>query len=168
MARTYCAFLGDRRIASGSLEQVVAALEGQGAPLTSAIVFDDATGKPLRLNTREDLEQAFAAGHGGPGVPVSVEIRLLPRHRDWLERQQGGASGAVRRLVDAARRDPVYRAQDARQAAYCFVSMLAGDFVGYEEACRALFAGDLDGFSAAAAAWPADIREHGLRLAEAA
>ena len=59
-------------------------------------------------------------------------------------------------------------AQDARQAAYRFVSMLAGDFVGYEEACRALFAGDLDGFSAAAAAWPVDIREHGLRLAEAA
>lgn len=163
MAQTFCAFINNARVAAGPLPEVVASLERDGAPLTSALVFDDTTGEPLKLNTRQDVERALAAP-AGEG-PVNLDVRLLPRHRDWLERQQGGPSAAIRRLVEAARRDPAHRAEAARQAAYRFISMLAGDLPGYEEACRALFAGDLDGFRAAAAAWPGDIREHALRLA---
>lgn len=166
MAAVYSAFVDGRRLAAGALEQVAAAIEQRGLPLSSAMVFDDTTGEPLKLNTSEDLDR-LAACADAPAAPLSIDVRLLPRHRDWLERQQGGPSAAIRRLVEAARRDPAHRAADARQAAYRFISMLAGDLAGYEEACRALFAGDLGRFRAAAAAWPEDIREHGLRLAEA-
>ena len=46
----------------------------------------------------------------GPGRPklgvVAREVTLLPAHWTWLANQPGGASVALRRLVDAARRDP--------------------------------------------------------------
>jgi hypothetical protein len=167
MAQTYSAFVAGVRVAAGPLDQIAGALAGRGLPLTSALVFDDVTGEPVRLNCRADLERALAAPAAEAGPPVDLAVRVLPRHRAWLERQQGGPSAAIRRLVEAARRDPARRAGQARQAAYRFISMLAGDFAGYEEACRALFAGDFDGFRAAAVSWPEDIREHGLRLAEA-
>jgi hypothetical protein len=165
MAQTYSAFVDGARIAVGQLDNIAATLNGAGLPLSRAMVFDDETGEPLRLNSREDLERALRPAQNL--APQAIEVRLLPRHRVWLDRQQGGPSAAVRRLVEAARRDPSRRAEQARQAAYRFISMLAGDLPGYEEACRGLFAGDLDRFEASARAWPADVREHALRLAGA-
>jgi hypothetical protein len=167
MAQTYSAFVGGARIASGAPDRIAAALAAQGLPLHAAAVFDDATGEPIKLNTPDDLARMLAAPADAPAGPVRLEVTVLARHRDWLEAQQGGPSAAVRRLVEAARRDPGQRAQAARQAAYRFISMLAGDLPGYEEACRALFAGELERFRAAAAPWPEDVREHGLRLAQA-
>jgi hypothetical protein len=45
----------------------------------------------------------------GPGRPrlgvVAREVTLLPGHWEWLASQPGGASVALRRLVDAARRE---------------------------------------------------------------
>jgi hypothetical protein len=166
MAQTYSAFINGDRIAAGPLGDVTAALAGRALPLSAAVVFDDETGEPVRLNSHEDLDRALAQPSQST-TPETLDVRLLPRHRVWLERQQGGPSAAIRRLVEAARRDPAHRAQQGRQAAYRFISMLAGDFAGYEEACRGLFAGDLDRFRAAAASWPTDIREHALRLAGA-
>ena len=108
----------------------------------------------------------------GPGRPklgvVAREVTLLPRHWDWLAQQPGGASVAFRRLVDAARRsgedgDRVRRAQDA---AYRFMSAMAGDRPHYEEAIRALFANDPARFEKLIAGWPADVRDHTLMLAE--
>lgn len=107
----------------------------------------------------------------GPGRPklgvVAREVTLLPRHWDWLAAQPGGASQALRRLVDAARRADGGTTDNrtAREAAYRFLSALAGDLPGYEEAMRALFAGDGASFAGYMAAWPADIRDHGLKLA---
>jgi hypothetical protein len=164
MAQTYSAFVDGARVAAGPLGDVAAALHDRALPLSAAMVFDDATGEPVKLNGREDLERALALATPS-ATPETIDIRLLPRHRAWLERQQGGPSAAVRRLVEAARRDPAQAAEQARQAAYRFISMLAGDFPGYEEACRGLFAGDLDRLRTAAAVWPSDIREHALRLA---
>lgn len=53
-----------------------------------------------------------------PGRPklgvVAREVTLLPRHWDWLAAQPGGASVALRKLVEAARK--VLSAEDQRRA----------------------------------------------------
>jgi hypothetical protein len=46
------------------------------------------------------------------------------------------------------------------------MSTLAGDLAGFEEASRALFAGDRERLTAQMAAWPDDVRAYVLRLAE--
>lgn len=93
---------------------------------------------------------------------------LLPRHWEWLATQPGGASQALRRLVDEARRAD--GGQTDRKAAhertYRFLSGLAGDFPGYEEAIRVLFAGEDQAFAGRMAAWPPDVRDYALALAQ--
>ena len=102
----------------------------------------------------------------GPGRPklgvVAREVTLLPRHWDWLASQPGGASVALRKLVDAARRatESQDRVRKVRAAAYRFMSTLMGNAAGFEEACRALFAGDKAAFDTHTADWPADVRLH--------
>jgi hypothetical protein len=106
-----------------------------------------------------------------PGRPklgvVAREVTLLPRHWEWLNRQPGGASVALRKLVEDARRvnegrDGVRRAQEV---AYRFMSTIAGDLPGFEEATRALFARDRSRFGENTLSWPADVREHASKLA---
>jgi hypothetical protein len=110
-------------------------------------------------------------GPRGPGRPklgvVAREVTLLPRHWDWLAGQPGGASVALRKLVDAARKQGLHTEQvrGAREAAYRFMSAMAGNLPGFEEATRALFAGDSAGFAARMEAWPADVREYAGKLA---
>jgi hypothetical protein len=96
---------------------------------------------------------------------VAREVTLLPRHWDWLARQPGGASVALRKLVDAARNDTADARRLAREAAYRFLTAAAGDLPGYEEVIRALFAGDAAAFAERMAAWPGDIRDFALGLA---
>jgi len=121
--------------------------------------------------------EAPAPAHGeaarprGPGRPrlgvVAREVTLLPRHWEWLAAQPSGASAALRRLVDEARRmggAPQAR-RAAQEAAYRFMQALGGDLPGYEEATRALFADDRAGLERHAAAWPEDVRAHALSLA---
>ena len=106
-----------------------------------------------------------------PGRPrlgvVAREVTLLPRHWEWLALQPGGASVALRKLVDEARR--ARGAQDASRAAqertYRFLNALAGNLPDYEEALRALFAGNRETFAAAMQPWPDDIRHYALGLA---
>ena len=113
--------------------------------------------------------EGVGAARTGPGRPklgvVSREVSLLPRHWAWLEQQPGGISGALRRLVDESRkanqgRD---RARAARDAAGKIMWALAGNFPGFEEASRALYAGDLAGFEQQTEGWPGDIRNHLIR-----
>ena len=98
---------------------------------------------------------------------VAREVTLLPRHWDWLAAQPGGASAALRRMVEMARRHSgeADRTRQAREAAYRFITTMAGDRPGYEDAIRALFAGDRARLEATIAAWPADLRDHALHLA---
>jgi len=98
---------------------------------------------------------------------VAREVTLLPRHWDWLAKQPGGASAAVRRLVDEARQTRVAadRRREAQEAAYRFMSAMAGNEPGFEEATRALFAGDERRFSEFSAEWPSDVRDHARVLA---
>jgi hypothetical protein len=96
---------------------------------------------------------------------------LLPRHWEWLAQQPGGASVTLRKLVSAARKDPQQQQQfaqhQAQQKAYRFCQVMAGDLIGYEEALRALYAQDIEGFKANAQAWPQDIANTAIALAEA-
>lgn len=112
------------------------------------------------------VEEAAPAAPRGPGRPklgVSArEVTLLPRHWEWLARQPGGASVALRKLVETARlaSERADRVRQAGAVAYKFMSTMAGHEPGFEEASRALFAGDAAGFAARMAAWPADVQAH--------
>ena len=152
--KTFTAFQGARALVAGAgLAEVLAALEAAGDP--TALLFDDATG---------DLVRPGAPPPAAAPAVASLELRLLPRHLEWLQAQPGGASAAVRRLVDAARRSGEGAQRQAADAAYRFISMVAGDFPGFEAATRALFAGDAAGFAAATADWPSDLATYAGRL----
>ena len=91
----------------------------------------------------------------GPGRPklgvVAREVTLLPRHWDWLGSQPGGASVALRKLVEEARRVNADkdRLRQSQEATYRFMSPMAGHLPGFEEATRALFAADTARFHSA-------------------
>ncbi|HSD38155.1 MAG TPA: DUF2239 family protein [Rhodocyclaceae bacterium] len=108
---------------------------------------------------------------GRPKLGVTArEVTLLPRHWEWLASQPGGASVSLRKLVEHAMRASreTDRIRLARESTYRFISALAGDAAGFEEASRALFAGNDTGFHESIASWPKDVREHALKLAAAA
>jgi len=184
MPLTYTAFLEGRRLATGPLHEVaVAVLRAQQAqPERPALVFSDASGQSADLDLRGG-EQAVAArytaaapaqapkGRGRPKLGVVArEVTLLPEHWDWLAAQPGGASVALRKLVHEARRNggDQTRTRQARDRAYHAMSTLAGNLAGFEEASRALFAGDPERLAAQMGAWPQDVRAYLLQLAEPA
>jgi hypothetical protein len=147
-------------------------------------IFDD-FGRAIDIDTRGTDEQIVArlAPDVTPGLPepngdtrgrgrpklgvIAREVTLLPRHWDWLNSQPGGASVALRRLVDDARRTSGDRdrTRAAQEAAYRFMSAIAGNLPGFEEAARALFANDRRKFGERIAAWPPDVRDHAIHLA---
>lgn len=189
LSRPCTAFVGDRLLSAAPLVEVALAVREavEAGGTDTVLVFDDATGAVVDLDPRDtvaidDPSRPHPApvsgdGTGGPDAPrgrgrpklgvVAREVTLLPRHWDWLASQPGGASVVLRRLVEEARRredgKAVARARQA--AAYRFLSAMAGDLPGFEEAARALFAGDADGFARRMAGWPADVRGYALRLA---
>jgi hypothetical protein len=181
------AFAGMRLIARGPLIDValaVKATESAGEP-GAILTFDDATGRVIDLDLRGDtadiLDRLTSRAEASPlpdaprgrGRPklgvVAREVTLLPRQWEWLAAQPGGASQALRRLVDQARRADggQTEAKAARERAYRFMSAMAGDLPGFEDATRALFAGDMAAFTEKMAAWPQDVRTHVLALAAA-
>lgn len=174
-------FEGDRRIAVGSkLEAAVAAQARLAeAPEATLLIFDpegrqvdfDLRGGPWDIALRLGEGEAAPRGRGRPKLGVTArEVTLLPRHWEWLAAQPGGASVALRKLVEAARRESEgpNRRRAARDAAYRFASVMAGDRPGFEDMSRALFAGDVAGFDERIAAWPVDIVEHLRTLAKEA
>ncbi len=193
IVRRCIAFEGTRRIAAGKLEAVASRVkrrvdEGARAPV---VVLDAVTSETVELDLRgtlEDVRARLAAAHPaaavradtevasarGPGRPrlgvVAREVTLLPRHWEWLREQPGGASVALRKLVEEARRAGAGRdrLRRARDAAYRFINVLAGDEPGFEEAVRALYAGDAERFQKMTQHWPADVRAHARALARAA
>ena len=185
----YIAFEGDRCIGSGALRDVAGfARQALGRhPHASILIFNGHTGALVDVDFRGSVDDVVAriplpeapaadedtavAAPRGPGRPklgvVAREITLLPRHWDWLAQQKGGASVAIRRLVDDARRnnEGSDRIRLAQEAAYRFTSTMAGNRPHFEEAVRALFAGDARRFEQLIAEWPADVRDHAARLA---
>jgi uncharacterized protein len=187
----YVAFDGDRRVAAGNLPDVARATKEllDRRKEASVFIFDGVTGVLVDLDFRGTVgdvlarlpanagtqaAEALPAAPRGPGRPklgvVAREVTLLPRHWEWLARQPGGASVALRRLVEEARRageerDGIRQAQDA---AYRFMSAMVGNKPHYEDAIRALFANERGRFKALVAAWPADLRDQTLIFAERA
>lgn len=184
---TCTAFEGLKRIATGDVAHVAGKVKpvvdrGEGAPV---LIFDDATAELIEIDfrgTRRDVLDRLKAGvcrapqapaepARGPGRPklgvVAREVTLLPRHWEWLNAQPGGASVALRRLVEEARRSNAGRdrVRKAQAVAYRFMSAMAGNLAGFEEATRALFAGDLGRFEERTDAWPHDVRDYARRLA---
>lgn len=182
----YVAFAGESRIGAGSLRDVArAAREAlERHKDASILIFDGKTSAVVDIDLRGSVDDVVArippaeapaaavVAPRGPGRPklgvVAREITLLPRHWDWLAQQKGGASVAIRKLVDAARRanEDGDRIRLAQEAAYRFMSTMAGNRPHFEEAIRALFAGDSGRFGKLIAGWPADIRDHAARLAD--
>ena len=187
----FTAFMGHRLLAAGPLAEVaLAVMNASRRPAAPPImIFNDATGRPLDLDLRGTEREIVARlpqtapdpeiaadgtaaaeprGRGRPKLGVVArEVTLLPRHWEWLGAQPGGASVALRKLVDEARRasGDLDRARAARDAAYHFMSVMAGNLAGFEEASRALFADDRRGFVGLVAGWPDDIRDHVVKLA---
>ncbi len=183
------AFQGDRRIAAGELADV--ALQAKGAVDSGAdvLLFDDSTSRQIELDfrgTADDVLRRLTTMAGdtpppaaalpeasprGPGRPrlgvVAREVTLLPRHWEWLSAQPGGASVALRKLVEQARRagDDKEGVRQSQEAAYRFMVAMAGNRPGFEEATRALFAGQGDRFEQETASWPPDVRDHARGLA---
>ena len=181
------AFHGHRRLAAGPLHEVARAVkvatdDGVTDPI---FIYDDSTGGVIDLDTRGSAEEVVARlaqriapeppppseelrGRGRPKLGVVArEVTLLPRHWDWLSTQPGGASVALRKLVEQARRSSgdSDRRRASQEAAYRFMSFIAGDLPGFQEASRALFAYDRRRFGDLIAGWPEDVRDHVIKLA---
>jgi hypothetical protein len=167
MDEPFVVFQAGRRVAAGS--RLEAALAAQAlATQAGVLIFDaagrsidfDLSGGPEALKARFASEPEVPRGRGRPKLGVVArEVTLLPRHWDWLAAQPGGASVALRKLVEAARRasEGPDRIRASRDAAYRFASAMAGDLRGFEEAMRRLYAGDEAGFNARIEGWPGDI-----------
>jgi len=189
MSDAYIAFEGDRRVANGDLHAVARAAKQvlDHNKDAAVLIFDGATSSPVDLDFRGTVDDVLARlpvarqavpaepeqpASRGPGRPklgvVAREVTLLPRHWEWLAQQSGGASVAIRKLVEEARRsgDDKDRIRRNQEAAYRFMSAMAGNQPHFEEATRALFAPDPVRFHALIAGWPADVRDHVAKLAE--
>jgi hypothetical protein len=183
----WVAFVATSRIVAGEPATVAASVKQRQAQADneSVLVFDRADGRVVDLDlrgTESEVAARYSSPLSGPvpaasrdrGRPklgvTSREVTLLPRHWDWLAEQQGGASGTLRRLVDAAikERKSVDHVRRATEAAYRFMSALAGDLQEFEEASRALFASDRVGFEARTSEWPDDVRAELGRFVELA
>ncbi len=177
----YIAFEGTARIGGGSLLDAALACHARVSAEASALthIFDIASGRLIDVDLKGDAEQVAlwldahhpdrldrprARGRPKLGV-VSREVTLLPRHWDWLAAQPGGASATLRKLVDAARRDPVAERRAVQDAVYRFTNATAGDLPGFEEATRALYAANEHDFLASTVEWPHDVRSTAIAMA---
>lgn len=189
-SRTFAAFDGEKRIAAGELEAMLLQTKNyiDGRENPQVLIFEDRTGMQVDFDFRGTPEDVlnrlaehplFAHDTGdkkqqtGPGRPklgvVCREVSLLPRHWEWLENQQGGISASIRRLVDEARkREPEKEMERGRRnAASSVMAVLAGNLPGYEEASRALFAGDREQLDNQIKDWPLDIKVYIKALLQA-
>jgi len=173
------AFCGPERIAAGDLIEIAHEIKAYADenPEDVILVFSDENSRQVEIDLRgnvkdvvrrltermTDTVEAKPKGRGRPKLGVvSREVTLLPRHWEWLAEQPGGASVALRRLVDNARtsKDPEDLARAAKESAYRFMSAMTGNLPGYEEALRALFAGEKRKFKSEIKSWPQDLRAH--------
>jgi hypothetical protein len=184
---SYSVFLGAKHLCTGPLNQAITAAKAaaDSASTERLAVFDNSSGLRIDFDFRGSLEDVTARLEKhpmlsqaekealkprGPGRPklgvIAREVTLLPRHWDWLAEQPGGASVALRKLVEMAKRENQAKdlARKAQEASHRFMWDMAGDQAGFEEASRAFYARDYAGFEQALQAWPEDVRTHALWL----
>jgi uncharacterized protein len=172
----YTSFAGSRLLASGDLATMLsgtkAYLDAKGGE--TVLIFHDGSGDQVDFDFRGTADEVVSRAvppspPRGPGRPklgvVGGEVSLLPRHWEWLERQPQKASGTIRRLVEAAMRSGEEARRRRVEAADRFMTAMAGNLPGYEEASRALYAGDRGRLEGLVSPWPRDIGAYVLRLA---
>lgn len=178
MTKIYSTFAGERILASGSPADVAMAVKAALQSNATVLTFDNATARVVDLDLRgsdDEIAQRYAdtnvpapRGRGRPKLGVVPrEVTLLPRHWEWLAAQRGGASVALRRLVDEARKleGDTRSTKERQEGAYSFMMAMAGNLPNLEEALRALFANERSKFETLISGWPDDIRGFAFRLA---
>ena len=185
---SYTAFEGLKIRFQGSLGEVVIQVKKRlgKSEHSPVLIISDLTGKVMDFNfhgTLKDVQKRLEVfvsqaeegpkDAGGPGRPklgvISREVSLLPRHWEWLASQSGGASAALRKLVEDAKRQALDSGsiKEAQARTYKFMSVIAGDLQGYEEALRALYRRDGKKFQTQIEAWPSDVQKYIKSLAQA-
>jgi hypothetical protein len=170
----YTAFQNFNIVARGTLPEIRQAVLAFKAARQTALlqVFNDETGEALD----QDFERAPQIPPAEPETPpatesplrkpgrpklgvVAREVTLLPRHWQWLEAQPGGASVALRKLVESARKklEPQDRIRHATDVTFRFMNVMCGHQPGYEDLTRALFQHNWTTFDALMAAYAPDI-----------
>ncbi|MGZ3694378.1 MAG: DUF2239 family protein [Bdellovibrionota bacterium] len=175
----YSAFANSNLLFRGPLSEVVLKVKKSlgKAENSSILIFSDATGKTMDFNFQgserdvlKRLEVFVSSSEAiettGPGRPklgvVSREVSLLPRHWEWLATQSGGASATLRTLIEEAKKksSTQMNTKQLQERAYKFMSVMAGDLRGFEEALRALYKKDRENFLLHTKEWPRDIKNH--------
>lgn len=189
----WIAFAKNKRIGLGLPQEVASSVKTytDEHPDIAVLVLDADTSQPVEIDLRGSLAAVLKrlpapqqtlpeatpdadTATRGPGRPklgvVAREVTLLPRHWDWLAKQPGGASVALRKLVEQTQRSQAQKdlQRQAQESAYRFMHALAGDLTGFEEASRALFANHLESLQTQTQSWPRDVRQHLLELAQRA
>ena len=184
------AFVGVRCVSSGKMTEIIRHIKENLSQdeINSILILDAETSEPVEIDFRGTTEEVLAKiqSSSGTSSPVSNEtenhfkqtkvgavahdVNLLPRHLDWLNQQPGGASVALRKLVEEARHanENKDRFRQAQESANRFLLTMAGNLPGYEEATRALYSGDQNRFQHQIKTWPDDIRNHAKSLANVA
>jgi hypothetical protein len=177
----FSVFLGSKKLATGPLRQVALVAKkaiDRGAQ-RRVLIYNDSTGRSIDIDVRgsdaeilskltDDAPPPLPRKRGRPRLGVVArDVTLLPHHWQWLSAQPGGASIAIRKLVDAARQASLDsdRRRERQAAAYQFMSAMAGDLANFEEAALALKAHDGERFALLTRSWPVDVRDHAIRLA---
>ncbi len=181
----YTAFEEFKKIANGSLEDVILAVKSRMKENKNAgiLIFSDLTGKQMdfdfsgsekdvlnRIKIYSQLEKSQNLGAGRPKLGVLPrEISLLPNHWEWLNNQQGGASATIRQLIDdkiKLEASEKLRIKICQEKTYKFLSAIAGDLPHFEEVIRYLYRADQKKFNDLVSAWPKDIVHHASSLAK--
>jgi uncharacterized protein len=125
-------FVGHTRVASGRLDQLaLSAKRAIEAPSGDPVlIFDNQSGRNIDIDIRGSDKQVLARLQAASPTPISKaentddaetgneqrgrgrpklgvvprEVTLLPRHWEWLATQTGGASVALRKLVEQAKK----------------------------------------------------------------
>lgn len=181
---SYTAFGNEKLIAHGSLDEVVLKIKRWNDKNTTAslLVFNDFTGKTMEFDLRGSekdvlqkiemfIPQDVSAVSPGPGRPklgvITREVSLLPQHWEWLASQPEGASAALRKLVEGAKKNLVMKesVKQVQERAYKIMSILAGDLPQYEEALRSLYRKNEENFKQHIAMWSPDIKDYVIKIA---
>ena len=184
---TYTAFDGTTQLFRGTFQEVVLKIKERigRAENSSVLIFSDDTGKTMDFNFQGGVKDVLrrldiyvpkqeSGPIAGPGRPklgvISREVSLLPRHWEWLASQPGGASATIRKLIEEARKrsSTHMSVKKIQERVYRFMSVIAGDMKGYEEALRALYKTDRRNFLLHTQDWPIDVRSHVIALANPA
>lgn len=180
---TYTAFEGSKLIFRGTLSEVILKIKKRigNSEDTEILIFSDSTGQTMDFNfqgSEKDVlkrleiyvTESTPKENVGPGRPklgvVPREVSLLPRHWEWLATQPGGASASLRKLVDEAKKKSSggLSIKQLQERAHKFMSAIAGDMEGYEEALRFLYRKDKKNFLLSLQKWPLDVKEYALEL----